>query len=108
MCNTALKHRLGQIAVGNYGFISLARFALSYAISALKLLFICRRADLIGFRRNPLSHLLGELFAAENVEMKVLYRLAAVLTDVGDDSVAVGKSELARNLRNHRENVTDG
>ena len=32
MRNTALKHRLGQIAVGNYGFISLARFALSHAI----------------------------------------------------------------------------
>ena len=34
--NTALKRRLGQIAVFIYGFIFLARFALSCAISALK------------------------------------------------------------------------
>ena len=34
--NTALKHRLGKIAVGNYGFNSLARFALSYEISPTK------------------------------------------------------------------------
>ena len=34
--NTALKHRLGRIAVGNYGFIFLAHFALSCKISLCK------------------------------------------------------------------------
>ena len=35
--NTALKHRLTQIAVGNYVFISFARFALSCKISRRKI-----------------------------------------------------------------------
>ena len=34
--NTSLKLRLARIAVGNYGFISLACFALSYEISRCK------------------------------------------------------------------------
>ena len=35
--NTALKHRLTQIAVGNYVFISFARFVLSCQISRCKI-----------------------------------------------------------------------
>ena len=37
------------------------------------------------------AHLLGELFAAENMKVQMLYRLAAVLTAVGEHAVSVGK-----------------
>ena len=46
-----------------------------------------------------LRHLFGELYAAENMEMKMHYGLTAVLTAVGDDSVAVSCSRLLCNGR---------
>ena len=52
-----------------------------------------------------LTHIFRQLLAAEDVEVKVLYRLTAVLTDIGDNSVAVLESKLLRNLRNNREDV---
>ncbi len=39
-----------------------------------------------------LCHLIGQLFAPEEVEVEVMDRLAAILTAVGDDAIAVRKS----------------
>ena len=41
--STALKHRRTQIAVGYYGFISFARFALSCEISLRKIYILMSR-----------------------------------------------------------------
>ena len=45
-----------------------------------------------------LRHVFRELLAAENMEVKVLNRLATVITDVRNDAVAVLESELLRNF----------
>ena len=55
----------------------------------------------------PLRHLLGELLAAEDMEMQVLDGLAAVLADVGDHAIAVTERELGSDLGDHREDVSD-
>ena len=54
-----------------------------------------------------LRHILGELSSADYVEVQVLYRLASVITDVGDDSVAVRKPLRLRYFRNYGEYVRD-
>ena len=46
----------------------------------------------------------AELFAAEEMEVKMLYGLCAILPDVCDNSVTVLKSELCGNLGNSGEN----
>ena len=55
-----------------------------------------------------LSHIFGKLLAAENVEMKMLYRLASVLADICNNAVTVSKSELSCYLGNYSENVSNG
>ena len=54
-----------------------------------------------------LRHLVAELLTTEDVEVQVLYGLAAVVADVADDSVAVFKAEHSGNFRYSGENVGD-
>ena len=54
-----------------------------------------------------LCHLIGKLFAAEDMEMQVLDGLAAVLADVGDHAIAVTERELGSDLGDHGEDVSD-
>ena len=64
-------------------------------------------ARIIRFVTEYLSHILGELLTANYVEVKVLYRLASVLADIGDNSVSAGKSLCLCNLRDNGEYVSN-
>ena len=55
-----------------------------------------------------LRHIFRELLSAEDMEMKMLYRLAAVLTDIAYNSVSVGKSQLCCDFRYSGKNCRDG
>ena len=49
-----------------------------------------------------LSHVFRKLSSAEDMEVKMLYGLTAVLTYVADNAIAVFESELLCNLRYSR------
>ena len=52
-----------------------------------------------------LSHIVGQLFAAENMEMQMLYALATVLAAVGDHAVAICKVFRSGNLGDRFKNA---
>ena len=51
-----------------------------------------------------LNNLLTKILTAEDMEVHMLYTLAAVLTDIGDNSVTVCKSYLFSDFGNSLEN----
>ena len=60
------------------------------------------------YRMKDLCERIGKLLAAEQVEMQVLNRLAAVLAAVGDHAIAVGQSLCLCDLGNCLEDCRNG